>query len=190
MAIIACAFIMLAPGAARADEGPAERTHVRAQWEQHAPPPPLRWSSQGVYSAFGLAPAATFYVEGFNPALRYDFELGMHWVRGRTALFVGADGHIVQYFGRKAPGGGADGVLTLSQGPLYARLGAGVMAGIPRGRDLDDAPPAIGGVMGLGLQGRAGSLVGRVGVDYDVRVDAFGQVNQTVLLTLRFVFGF
>jgi hypothetical protein len=176
---------MLVPGVALADDTP-DHTTVRTG----TTPPPLRWSSEGVYAALGVAPATTFYVQGFNPALRYDYELGMHWVRGRTAVFVGADAHLLQYFGRKKPGGGVDGVLTLSRGPVYGRVGAGVMAGIPRGPDLADASPSLGGVVGLGLQGRAGNLVGRVGVDYDVRVDAFGQVNQTVLLTLRFVFGF
>jgi hypothetical protein len=180
---------MLVPALASAEERPADDGSLRAG-RQLDSTTAMRWRSQGVYSAFGLAPAFTFYVAGFNPALRYDFELGMHWVRGRNALFVGAEGHILQYFGRRAPGGGADGVLTFSHGPVYGRMGAGVMAGIPRSPDLRDAPPAIGGLVGVGLQGRSGNLVGRVGIDYDVRVDTFGHVNQTVLLTLRFVFGF
>lgn len=148
------------------------------------------WSSEGLYFITGFAPASTLYIDGFNPGLRYDFELGMHWTRRRTAVFVGAEGHVLQYFGRKAAGGGADGVLTVSQGPAYARVGAGVMTGIPGSRDVQDFHPAMGGLAGIGLQGRAGDLVGRIGVDYDVRMDTTGRVNQTVLLSLRFVFGF
>ena len=180
LALLVCSLCLLVSGTARADDPAAIVETVD----------PPQWSSQGVYSALGLAPATTFYAQGFAPSLRYDFELGMHWTRGRTAVFVGADARIVQVFGRKAPGGGVDAMLTLAAGPVYGRVGAGVMTGIPRSMDLHDAMPSLGGTVGLGLQGRKGDLVGRVGVDYDVRVDPFGHVNQTVFLTLRFVFGF
>jgi hypothetical protein len=175
-------------GVAKAHDGdePVRPTH--ASITELSPRP--RWTSEGLYSAMGLAPAATLYVDGFNPALRYDFELGMHWVRGRTAVFVGADARLFQVFGRKKPGGGVDGMLTLSHGPLYGRIGAGVMAGIPGSRDVRDAPPSVGGLVGAGLQARGIKLVGRIGVDYDVRLDTTGRMNQTVMLTLRFVFGF
>lgn len=152
--------------------------------------PSSQWDSQGAYFIMGLAPASTLYIDGFNPSLRYDWEIGMHWTRRRTAVFVGAEARVQQVFGRKAPGGGVDGVLTVSQGPVYGRVGAGVVTGIPSTRDPYDAPPAMGGLVGLGLQGRAGALVGRIGIDYDARIDTQGRMNQTVLLTLRFVFGF
>src|SRR5690606_8644987 len=147
------------------DSSPPSDPSVRTQSSLDHPvgtePPRARWSSEGIYSAMGLAPASTLHVDGFNPALRYDFELGMHWVRGRSAVFVGADARILQYFGRNRPGGGVDGVLTVSRGPVYGRLGAGVVTGVPSTRDVHDAPPAIGGLVGFGLQGRAKSLGGR-----------------------------
>jgi hypothetical protein len=196
--IVVLATACMLPNLARAAEPPSsprtsadlELAHELDAHEPHAPPPSLEWHSAGVYTVMGVAPTSTLYFDGFNPALRYDFELGMHWVRRKTAIFVGADGRVLQYFGRKAPGGGLDGVLTVSQGPVYGRIGAGVVTGVPGTRDVRDALPAMGGLAGIGLQGRAGGVVGRIGIDYDVRLDTSGRVNQSVMLTLRLVFGF
>jgi hypothetical protein len=152
--------------------------------------PAERWSYEGGYAVLGLAPFSGIYIDGFTPGLRYDFETGLHWRRRRTTVFVGADVRVQQYFGRNRPGGGADGVITVSIGHVYGRLGVGAMAGVPGSRDVDDALPSVGGVVGMGLQGGGNNVVGRIGIDYDVRLDPTGRVNQTVLLTLRFVFGF
>jgi hypothetical protein len=105
-------------------------------------------------------------------------------------VFVGAEPRVHQVFGRAKPGGGVDGMVTVSHGPIYARLGAGVVAGIPGSIRPDDALPAMGGLFGVGLQGGGRHVKGRIGVDYDVRLDTGMRVNQTVLLTLRFMFGF
>jgi hypothetical protein len=136
----------------------------------------------------GVAPASTLHIDGFNPGIRYDSEIGMAWSRGRFMVTVGADGKIHQVLGRGKPGGGLDGVITTIYGPVYARVGAGVAAGIPASVDPNDTRPAMGGFVGVGLQGGR-NVKGRIGIDYDVRLDTSLQVNQTVLLTLRFVFG-
>ena len=150
----------------------------------------LHWGYEGPYFVMTTAPAATMRIDGFSAGIRYAAELGLHWRRGRTTVQVGAQGKVHQVFGRARPGGGLDGVVTVSRGPVYARLGAGVMTGIPMSRDLLDAPPTIGGLAGVGLQGGGRHVIGRIGVDYDVRVDTFGRTNQTVLLELGLVFGF
>jgi hypothetical protein len=150
----------------------------------------LHWGYEGPYFVMTTAPAATMRIDGFSAGIRYAAELGLHWRRGRTTVQVGAQGKVHQVFGRTRPGGGLDGVLTVSRGPVYARVGAGVMTGIPMSRDLLDAPPAIGGLAGIGLQGGGRNVIGRIGVDYDVRVDTLGRTNQTVLLELGLMFGF
>lgn len=148
------------------------------------------WGYEGPYFVMTTAPAATMRIDGFSPGIRYAAELGLHWRRNRMTVQVGAQGKVHQVFGRGRPGGGLDGVVTLSRGPVYARLGAGVMTGIPMSRDLLDAPPTIGGLAGIGLQGGGRNVIGRIGVDYDVRVDTLGRTNQTVLLELGLMFGF
>jgi hypothetical protein len=144
---------------------------------------------RGGYFTMGLAPATTLYRNGFAPALRYDAETGFMWTRRHTRLSVGADAHLLQYFGRKKPAGGVDAVLTMSWRQVYVRGGLGVMAGMPATRDLRDTRPAVGGVVGIGLQTWRENVGGRIGVDYDFRVDTAGRPIQTVLLTLRIAFG-
>ena len=102
---------------------------------------------------------------------------------------VGAEGHLVQLFGRKKVGGGVDGVVTAGWGPVYVRAGLGTMAGLPATRDLDDVRPAVGGLVGIGLQTHHDHIAGRIGIDYDYRIDTAGRSIQTVLLILRVSFG-
>jgi hypothetical protein len=144
---------------------------------------------RGAYFTMGLAPATTMYRNGFAPALRYDAETGFMWTRRHVRLSVGADAHLLQYFGRKKPAFGVDAVVTMAWRQLYVRGGLGVMTGMPATRDLHDTLPAVGGVVGIGLQTWRGDVGGRIGVDYDFRVDTAGRPIQTVLLTLRIAFG-
>lgn len=155
-----------------------------------AAPHERRWADEGPYFVMTTAPVATMRIDGFSPGIRYAAEFGLHWRHRRTTVQVGAEGKVHQVFGRKRPGGGLDGVVTLSRGPVYGRLGAGVMTGVPMSRHLHDAPPTIGGLAGVGLQGGGRNVIGRIGVDYDVRVDTLGRTNQTVLLNLGLMFGF
>lgn len=151
-------------------------------------PPELTWD-RGGYFGFGVAPAVILRKDGFAPGLRYDVETGFSWHKKRTFIMVGAEGHLVQMFGRKKPGGGVDGVVTLVYGPVYVRAGVGTMAGIPATKDLDDALPAVGGLVGIGLQTHRKHIAGRIGVDYDYRIDTAGRPIQMVLVTLRVSFG-
>lgn len=141
------------------------------------------------YFTMGLAPAMTLYRDGFAPALRYDAETGFAWTRRHVRLTVGADAHILQYFGRKKPAGGVDAMISASYRWVYVRGGLGVMAGLPATRVLHDARPAVGGVVGVGLQTWGDHVGGRIGVDYDLRVDTAGRPIQTFLLSLRIMFG-
>jgi hypothetical protein len=150
-------------------------------------PKGLVWDS--VYFTMGVAPAVTLHPTGFHPHLRYNAELGMVWQQKRSSVAVGVDGHVSHFFHRKSPGGGADVVITGGQGPVYLRGGLGVVTGIPRSRDLYDFRPAVGGVVGIGLQGGREDFIGRVGVDYDVRFDDSFGTTHTVLLVARFAWG-
>jgi hypothetical protein len=152
-----------------------------------AEPKGLHWD--GTYFAMGVAPATTLHATGFHPALRYDAELGMVWQEKRTTLAVGLEGRVMQYFGRKRPGGGADVVFTVGRGPFYTRAGVGVAAGVPRAQLLDEFRPVVGGVVGIGLQGGKDEFLGRVGLDYDVRFDDQYGVSHTVLVVARFAWG-
>lgn len=152
-------------------------------------PEPEPLFERGPYFAMGVAPAVTLYRNGFAPALRYDAETGFAWTRRHLRLSVGADAHLLQYFGRKKPAGGVDAMLTASYRFMYVRAGLGVMAGLPATRMLDDTRPAVGGVVGIGLQTWREHVGGRIGVDYDLRVDTAGRPIQTFLLTLRIAFG-
>ena len=152
------------------------------------PAPELTWDRSG-YFGFGVAPSVILRRDGFAPGMRYDLETGFSWQKRKARVLVGAEGHLVQIYGRKKVGGGVDGVVTLAYGPVYVRAGVGTMAGIPATRDLDDALPAVGGVLGLGLQTQRKHVAGRIGVDYDYRIDTAGRPIQTVLLILRVSFG-
>lgn len=155
-----------------------------------------KWD-RGGYFGFGVAPGTTMQLDwygggkGFNPNLRYDAEFGWSWVRPdrRREFRVGVHPFLTQYFGRWRPAGGADIVVRGSVGHFYLRGGLGAMGGLPRARDLGDYRPAIGGVVGLGLQGRREDLYGRIGVDYDVRVNTDFEVVQTVFLVARLEFN-
>jgi len=165
-----------------------ERRRLEAEAEAAlARPKGLVWD--GTYFAMGVAPATTLHATGFHPALRYDAELGMVWQENRTTLAVGLEGRVLQYFGRKRPGGGADVVFTVGHGAFYTRAGLGVAAGIPRADLLDQFRPVVGGVVGIGLQGGKDEFLGRVGIDYDLRFDDQYGVSHTVLLVARFAWG-
>ncbi len=156
--------------------------------EREAPPVELEWDG-GMYMSLGLAPMSTLHAQGFHPGIRYDVETGMAWERGKARLWVGPDFHILQYYGRKKPGFGVDAMMTFSVKHLYARVGAGTAMGIPARPDLGDARPMMGGLVGAGLVGRLDDVEGRIGVDYDVRIDTTGRVAQTVLVAMRLSFG-
>jgi len=141
------------------------------------------------YFLMGTAPAATLYHNGFAPGLRFDVEAGFSWTRRHVRLTVGADAHLLRYFGRKRPAAGLDAMITASYRMVYVRGGLGVMAGLPATRALDDARPAIGGVVGIGLQTFRNHVGGRIGADYDLRLDTAGRPIQTFMLSLRLMFG-
>lgn len=141
------------------------------------------------YGAFGFAPASVMRSDSFTPALRYDFETGFAFTRKRVRFSVGPDFHLVQYFGRKKPAMGVDAMFTGSYGPVYIRGGLGVMSGLAATRDLRDMRPGVGGVVGIGLQSLREHVGGRVGVDYDFRMDTAGRPVQTVMISLRIFFG-
>ena len=102
---------------------------------------------------------------------------------------MGPEIHILQYYGRKKPGFGVDAMATLSFRHVYVRLGAGTATGIPARRDIGDARPMMGGLVGGGFVGRVGDVEGQLGLDYDVRIDTTGRVAQTVLVAMRLSFG-
>lgn len=152
-------------------------------------PPNTRWRG-GPYFTLGVAPMATMDVHAnFHSGLRYDMEMGLGWKRGRVRVHFGPDFHLMQYFGRKKVGFGVDAMTTVSLRHVYARVGAGAATGMPAGPDVRDTRPMLGGLLGAGFVGRLDDVEGRLGVDYDVRVDTTGRVAQTVLLTLRVTFG-
>lgn len=141
------------------------------------------------YFNMGLAPSTTFRFDGFAPGQRYDVETGFQWKRRHVRLSVGAEAHLLHFYGRRKPAGGVDAMITASYRMLYIRGGLGTMANLPATRDLDRGLPAVGGVIGVGLQTWGDHVGGRIGVDYDFRVDTAGRPIQTVLLSLRIMFG-
>jgi hypothetical protein len=152
-------------------------------------PPNSKWRG-GPYLTLGVAPMVTMSIHAdHHPGIRYDIETGLAWKRGRVRAHFGPDFHLMQYFGRKKPGFGVDAMATFSLRHVYARVGAGAAMGMPAGPDVRDTRPMVGGILGGGLVGRLDDVEGRLGVDYDVRVDTSGRVAQTVLLTLRLTFG-
>lgn len=144
---------------------------------------------RGGYFSMGVAPATTFHFDGFSPGLRYDVETGFMWTRRHVRLSVGADAHLLQYYGRKRPAGGVDAMITASYRMFYVRGGLGTMANLPATRDIHRSRAAVGGVVGVGLQTWGDHVGGRIGVDYDFRVDTDGRPIQSVFLTLRVMFG-
>lgn len=156
--------------------------------EPIAPPEGPRWNRTW-YGLFGVAPMAVMRSDSFTPGLRFDFETGFAFTRKRVRFSVGPELHLVQYFGRKKPALGLDAMFTGSWGPVYARVGLGVMTGLAATRNLHDMRPGVGGVVGIGLQTLREHVGGRVGVDYDFRMDTAGRPVQTVLISLRLFFG-
>jgi hypothetical protein len=147
-----------------------------------------RWERSG-YGLFGVAPMSVMRSDSFTPGLRFDFETGFAFTRKRVRFSVGPDLHLVQYFGRKQPALGIDAMFTGSWGPVYARAGVGVMTRLAATRQLEDALPGVGGVVGIGLQTLRDHVGGRVGVDFDFRMDTAGRPVQTVMISLRLFFG-
>ena len=151
-----------------------------------------KYAWENVYLMMGGAPATSLNSDSIHPHLRYDMELGLAFWRpvdDRT-LTLGIDGHISQFFDRKQAGGGADLVGSAQVGHFYARAGLGVLTGIPYGPQSDEYRPAVGGVVGMGATVTDGDFGGRVGLDYDVRIDRGRGIVQTVLLSARFSWGF
>lgn len=154
--------------------------------------PQVPWFSRSGYFIMGSSPMVSMYGNGFAPGIRYDVESGFAFRHGNLRLMFGANPKLVQYFGRKRPAGGLDGVVTASWRAVYIRAGAGVMANLPsgpRGAELARVLPAVGGVAGIGLQTMRDHVGGRMGVDYDFRVDTTGTRIQTVMFTLQLWFG-
>src|SRR5690606_8645074 len=102
---------------------------------------------------------------------------------------VGVDAQIFHLFDRKRPGGGVDVVVSGQMGPVYLRGGLGVLGGLPYGPDPAATRPAFGGLVGIGLQAGDHDLSGRIGIDYDLRVDRGLGMIHTVLLSVRFAWG-
>ncbi len=152
-------------------------------------PPPLQWSDGTFYFVMGVAPGATFHLDGFNALVRYDAQLGMRWHRGKAHISVGAEPWILQRLEAPGAGGGLHGVVTAGRGPVYARLGAGVLAGIAGSKDDRDARASLSALGGIGLESNGEHVRGRIGVDYTLTVDESGRVNNTVFLALRIRFG-
>ncbi|MEM9461817.1 MAG: hypothetical protein AAGF11_47100 [Myxococcota bacterium] len=183
-------FVGPLPAEAIDDEDPLAmpRDHAFESGPASEPEPERTWDG-GMYFTAGLAPMSTLTTEGFHPGLRFDVETGMAWQRGRAKVLFGPDIHVLQYFGRKKPGFGVDAMATLSLKHVYARVGAGTAMRIPTRRDIHDTRPMMGGLVGGGLVGRIDEVEGRLGVDYDVRIDTTGRIAQTVLVTMRVSFG-
>ncbi|MFO0636634.1 MAG: hypothetical protein U0168_27700 [Nannocystaceae bacterium] len=141
------------------------------------------------YFIMGSSPMVSMWGTGFSPGIRYDAETGFAFTRKHVRIAFGANPKLVQYFGRKRPGGGLDGVVTASWRSVYVRAGVGVMAGLPTRPDLRRVLPAVGGVAGIGVQTMRDHVGGRFGVDYDLLVDTAGIPIHTVMLTLQLWFG-
>jgi hypothetical protein len=95
----------------------------------------------------------------------------------------------MQYYGRKKVGFGVDAMATFTLRHVYARVGAGTAIGMPASPNVSDTRPMIDGLLGAGFVGRLESVEGRLGVDYDVRVDTTGRLAQTLLFALRLTVG-
>lgn len=182
-------YVEPAPGLDYATSEPYPEPYPDPEPEPEPTAVPDRTWDGGMHFSLGLAPMSTLHAQGFHPGVRYDIETGMAWQRGRYKISVGPDIHILQYYGRKKPGFGVDAMATLSGKHLYARVGAGTATGIPARLDLNDNRPMMGGLIGGGFVGRVKDVEGRIGLDYDVRIDTTGRVAQTVLVAMRISFG-
>lgn len=185
LSLVQMVFTAPAPESAPSVQASASPTPARST-------PQLPLFSRSGYFIMGSSPMVSMYANGFAPGIRYDVESGFAFRRGNLRLMFGANPKLMQYFGRKRPAGGLDGVVTASWRAVYVRAGAGVMANLPsgpRGAELARVLPAVGGVAGIGVQTMRDHVGGRMGVDYDFRVDTTGTRIQTVMFTLQLWFG-
>lgn len=173
------------------DHDPATRPALCEAFVDPDADPAKTWAEDGGYFMLGLAPAASFVPGAFHPQLRYDMETGMIFRHARKdrSVTVGVDAQLFNLFDRRRPGGGVDVVVSGQMGPVYLRGGLGVLGGLPYGPDSHATRPAVGGLVGIGLQAGSGDLSGRIGVDYDLRVDRGLGLIHTVLLSVRFGWG-
>ncbi len=153
------------------------------------PPPKLEWIEDGFYLNLGASPGASFRLDGFNPIIRYDAEIGMRWTRGRSSVSFGANPWVLQRLEAKGGTGGLLGVVSLRHRNIYARTGAGVLLGPPGSLDDRDVRSSVAGLVGLGLESRGEHVRGRFGFDYVASYDKAGRVNNTVFLVLALRFG-
>lgn len=150
--------------------------------------PPPEWDYDGVYMLVGVAPGTTVHLNGINPMLRFDTEIGMEWRRDKWAAGFGADAWMLKYLERKKVGGGLHGVVTVTRRPVYVRAGVGALTGIPGTPDDSVFRPAVGGLVGFGLEGGGSHVTGRFGFDYHASLDKAGRVNNTFLFAIRLKF--
>lgn len=170
---------------------PTEDYYVEQPYEPYEPyePEPERRTTLKLdsgYVSFGVAPGMTLYHKGFHPNTRLEMEFGgtlEHRYRD-LALSFGVAMQMTPFYERKAPSYGADVTSTLMLGPIYLRTGLGAVGGLPRGHMLHNTAPAIGGVLGVGLNFGREPMV-RVGVDYDLRVNTRLEPIHTVFLVVR-----
>ncbi len=152
-------FTAPAPESAPSVQASASPTPARST-------PQLPWFSRSGYFIMGSSPMVSMYANGFAPGIRYDVESGFAFRRGNLRLMFGANPKLMQYFGRKRPAGGLDGVVTASWRAVYVRAGAGVMANLPsgpRGAELARVLPAVGGRNGIADDNQDGVLESAVG---------------------------
>lgn len=150
---------------------------------------PAPWKYDGVYMLLGVAPGSTVHLDGINPMLRFDTEIGMQWERRKWAVGFGVDAWLVKYYERKKVGGGLHAVATVSRRPVYARLGVGTLSGVPATPNDNVFRPAIGALAGFGLEGGSSDITGRFGLDYHLSLDKAGRLNNTFLVSVRLKFG-
>jgi hypothetical protein len=170
---------------------PTEDYYVEPPYEPYEPyePEPERRTTMKLdsgYVSFGVAPGMTLYHKGFHPNTRLEMEFGgtlEHRYRD-LALSFGVAMQMTPFYERKAPSYGADVTSTLILGPIYLRTGLGAVGGLPRGHMLHNTAPAIGGVLGVGLNFGREPMV-RVGVDYDLRVNTRLEPIHTMFLVVR-----
>lgn len=167
---------------------PTEQDYYVEPYEPYEPEPERRTTLKldSGYISLGVAPGMTLYNRGFHPNTRLEMEFGgtlEHSYRD-LALSFGVAMQVTPYYGRKAPSFGADVTSTAILGPIYLRTGLGAVGGIPRGHMLHNTAPAIGGVVGVGLNFGREPMV-RVGVDYDLRINTRLEPNHTVFLVVR-----
>lgn len=167
---------------------PAEDYYVEEPYEPYQPEPERRTTMKldSGYVSFGVAPGMTLHHRGFHPNTRLEMEFGgtlEHRYRD-LALSFGVALQMTPYYERKAPSYGADVTSTLILGPIYLRTGLGAVGGLPRGHMLHNTAPAVGGVVGVGLNFGREPMV-KVGVDYDLRVNTRLEPIHTMFLVLR-----